>query len=110
MSGKHLTTRSEWQDALRNGRKTIDARVVADDIADLSVGQILRYPGARVRVRQVRFYHSFADLLAHEDWHRIAPDAASEHEVLRLLQDAHLGTERERGAVAIEVETPGGQS
>lgn len=109
MSGRHLTTRPEWEDTLRSGRKTIDARVVADDIAGLAVGQIVRYPGARARVRHIRFYHSFGDLLAHEDWRRIAPDASSREDVLHLLEDSHRETERATGAVAIELEPLGEQ-
>ena len=104
MTKRHLTTRPEWEDALRSGRKTIDARLVADDIADLRVGRVVRYPGARVRVRGMRFYHSFGDLLAQEDWHRIAPDAASRDDVLRLLEEGRRETERETGAVALELE------
>ncbi len=103
-SSRHLRTRPEWEDALRSGRKTIDARLVADDIADLAVGRTVRYPGAQARVRHMRYYHSFEDLLAHEDWRHIAPDASSREEVLAQLRDGHLETVHETGAVAIELE------
>ncbi len=103
-SSRHLRTRPDWEDALRSGRKTIDARLVADDIADLAVGRLVHYPGAHARVRHMRFYHSFEDLLAHEDWRRIAPDASGRDEVLALLEDGHAVTVRETGAVAIELE------
>jgi ASC-1-like (ASCH) protein len=96
--------RPEWEDALRDGRKTIDARLVADDIADVSVGEVIRYPGARVRVRHMRYYTGFADLLAHEDWRRIAPDATSREELRVLFERGHEATVRATGAVAIEVE------
>jgi len=62
---KNLKTRPEWEDALRSGRKTIDARLVADDIAELKVGDRLRYPGAEAQVRRIRFYPGFRDLLAY---------------------------------------------
>lgn len=101
---RHLSMRSEWEDALRDGRKTIDARLVADDIADVRVGEIIRYPGARVRVRHMRFYSGFADLLAHEDWRRIAPDATDPDELRHLFEQGHDVTIRAGGAVAIEVE------
>lgn len=104
MTGRHLTTRPEWEDSLRSGRKTIDARVVADDVAELAIGQLVRYAGARRRVRHIRFYHSFGDLLAHEDWRQIAPDSSSRDEVLHLLENGRLETERQTGAVAIELE------
>ncbi len=59
---RHLSIRPEWENPLREGRKTIDARLVADDIADL---------------------------LAHEDWRRIAPDATDASEIRRLLEGGH---------------------
>ena len=110
VSRKHLKTRPEWEDGLRSGRKTIDARVVADDIANLSVGRIVRYRGARARVRHMRFYHSFRDLLANEDWRKIAPDAAGRDDVLQLLEEGCGETVRETGAVAIELEPIENQS
>ena len=53
--------RPEWEDAIREGRQNIDARLVADDIADVKVGSVIRYPGARVRVTHMRFYAGFND-------------------------------------------------
>jgi len=100
---KNLKTRPEWEDALRSGRKTIDARLVADDIAELKVGDRLRYPGAEAQVRRIRFYPGFRDLLAYEDWHQIAPDASSPDDVLRVLEEGHQATVRATGAVAIEL-------
>ena len=94
MATRKLRTRPEWEDALRSGRKTIDARLVADDIAELKVGDRVRYPGATARVQRIRFYPGFADLLAYEDWHRIAPDAASRDEVLSVLEAGHEATVR----------------
>ena len=104
MATRHLKTRPEWEDALRSGLKTIDARLVADDIAGLEVGDIVRYPGAAVRVRHIRFYPGFGDLLAYEDWPRIAPGASGREEVRRFLEEGHEATVRATGAVAIELE------
>jgi ASC-1-like (ASCH) protein len=101
---KHLKTRPEWEDALRSGRKSIDARLVADDIDGLRVGDHVRYPGAEARVRRIRFYPGFGDLLAHEDWRRIAPDAADRESVQRVLEAGHAATVHQTGAVAIELE------
>jgi ASC-1-like (ASCH) protein len=104
MGRRHLTIRQEWEGAIRDGRKTIDARLVADDIADVDVGHIVHYPGARARVRHMRYYTGFRDLLAHEDWRKIAPDAAGPAELLRALEEGHEATLRASGAVAIEIE------
>ncbi len=104
MPGRPLSMRPEWEDALRSGQKTIDARIVADDIDGLEVGEAVRYPGAQARVKRIRFYPGFGDLLAYEDWRRIAPDAASVEEVRRRLEEGHEGSVRATGAVAIELE------
>jgi len=104
MSRRHLTIRPEWERAVREGRKTIYARLVADDIAGVEVGHIINYPGTRARVRHIRFYTGFRDLLAHEDWRKIAPDAADSAELLRELEAGHEVTIRDSGAVAIEIE------
>jgi ASC-1-like (ASCH) protein len=101
---RRLTTRPEWEDAIRNGAKTIDARLVADDVADLRTEELVDYAGARVRVRRIRYYTGFRDLLQHEDWRRIAPDAATADDLLQLLENGHLATVRASGAVAIEIE------
>jgi ASC-1-like (ASCH) protein len=104
MGRRHLSIRPQWEDAIRGGRKTVDARPVADDVADVRVGTIIRYPGAQVRVTHVRFYPGMIDLLAHEDWRRIDPDAADVEELRRVLEEGHSVTLRDRGAVAIEFE------
>jgi ASC-1-like (ASCH) protein len=96
--------RPEWEDALRSGRKTIDARLVADDVADLQVGQVVHYPGARATVRRIRYYPGFRDLLEHEDCRRIAPDGPDRESLLRLLEKGHQATVRGSGAVAVEIE------
>ena len=91
---------------MRSGRKTIDARLVTDEIDGIKVGDLIHYPGAKARVRHLRFYPGFGDLLSYEDWHRVAPDAASRDEVLRLLVLGHEATVHATGAVAIELERP----
>lgn len=104
MHGRPLSLRAEWADALRDGRKTIDACLVADDIAGLEVGTVVRYPGASLRIKRIRFYPGFGDLLAHEDWRRIAPDAADPGEVQRRVEEEHEATVHATRAVAIELE------
>jgi ASC-1-like (ASCH) protein len=98
MAKRHLTIRPEWGEAVRTGRKSIDARP-ADDVAGLEVGDVVRYSAVRARVARIAFYRGYRDLLAVEDWRQIAPDAADPTEVLRLL-DCPAGA---TGVVAIEL-------
>jgi ASC-1-like (ASCH) protein len=99
-----LQTRPEWEDAVRSGRKTIDARWLTDEIGGLKVGDTVRYPGAKAQVKAIRFYRGFRDLLAHEDWRKISPEANGAHEMLRLLENGHGPTATHNGVVAIELE------
>ena len=46
----------------------------------------------------------FVDLLAYEDWRKIAPDARGPDDVLPLLENGHGATATHGGVVAIELE------
>lgn len=104
MAKRHLYIRPEWDEAIRTGCKDIDARLASDDLAGLEVGDIVRYPAVHARVLRVAYYHGFRDLLATEDWRRIAPNAAAPEEVLRLLEDGRPHGSRPLEVVAIELE------
>jgi ASC-1-like (ASCH) protein len=101
---RHLSIRREWEDAIREGRKDIDARFVDDDVVPLKIGAVVRYPGARVRVTGMRFYAGMRDLLAREDWHRIDPDGSNAEHLRQLLEDGRGSAARHREAVAVEFE------
>jgi ASC-1-like (ASCH) protein len=103
MSKRHLKIRPEWGEALRTGRKDIDARPAGEDVAGLEVGNVVRYPAVHAQVQRIAFYRGYRDLLAVEDWRRIAPDAANQEEAISLLEDAHAGIPHTTGVVAIEV-------
>ncbi|MGP0064943.1 MAG: hypothetical protein ACLQGP_15260 [Isosphaeraceae bacterium] len=105
MTTRHLKTRPDWTEAVRSGRKTIDARLVTDEMDGLKAGDFVQYPGVKARVVHLRFYPGFGDLLSYEDWRRIAPDAAGRDEVYRLLEEGHEATVHRTGAVAIELES-----
>ena len=104
---RRLSMSPEWVRDIHSGRKTIDARLVADDMADIRVGDLVHYPGARVRIRAIRYYASFGDLVAHEDWRKIAPDVASAQDLLDRLRRGRELSEARNGAVALELEPPG---
>jgi ASC-1-like (ASCH) protein len=104
MATRHLTTRPEWTEALRSGRKTVDARPVTYEIDFLKIGDVIQYPGVQARVGSLRFYLSFDALLDYEDWWRIAPEASGRDEVNRLLEVGCEAALYATGVVAIELE------
>jgi ASC-1-like (ASCH) protein len=103
MATRYVTIRPEWVEALRSGRKTLDARPVTFEVDFLKIGDVLQYPGVHARVASLRFYPRFEALLDYEDWSRIAPEASGRDEVKWMLEvepEAIYAT----GVVAIELE------
>jgi hypothetical protein len=47
MGTRKPKTRLECEDPLRNGRKSIDARLVTDRILGIKLGDVIQYPGAQ---------------------------------------------------------------
>jgi ASC-1-like (ASCH) protein len=109
MATRYLRTRPEWADALRSGRKTLDARSVTYEIDGLKAGDIVQFPGDQARVVRLRFYLDFGNLLDYEDWRRVAPDATGRDEVHRLLEEEYQAAVHANGAVAIELESLGAE-
>jgi ASC-1-like (ASCH) protein len=103
MAKRHLEIRPEWGEAIRAGRKDLDARLAAD-IADLKVGDIVRYPAVHARVLRIARYRGYRDLLATEDWRRIAPDASGADEALRLLESGQAGSSYPTEVAVLELE------
>jgi ASC-1-like (ASCH) protein len=104
MTTKRLPLHPGWDEAIRSGRKTIDARPATNDASVLKVGNVVRYPGVRARIQHIRHYWGFRDLVAYEDWRKIAPEAGSRDEALRLLKNGLAETGRNLGVVALELE------
>jgi ASC-1-like (ASCH) protein len=104
MATRYLTTLPEWIEALRCGRKTLDARPVTYEVDFLKIGDVVQYPGFQARVVYLRFYPRFEVLLNYEDWWRIAPEASGRDEVNQLLELGYEVTLYASGVVAIELE------
>jgi ASC-1-like (ASCH) protein len=104
MATRYLTTRPEWVDALRSGRKTIDARPVTYEVDCLKIGDLVQYSSVQARVVYLRFYPRFDALLNFEDWRQIAPEASGLDEVNRVLQVGDNAALPATGVVAIQLE------
>ncbi len=99
----HFEIKPQWEEAIREGRKTIDVRVNAKPYADVEKGDIIRYSSAKVRVKKIRAYPGLSDLLAHEDRRKIVPEAKNNQEALqKLLEGMH--NEPPHGVLAFEIE------
>jgi len=100
----HFTIKSKWEDAIREGLKTIDIRVNAKPYADVEKGDIIQYSSTKVMVKKIRAYPGLSDLLAHEDFRKVAPEAKTYQEALKKLLETIPHNEPPHGVLAFEIE------
>lgn len=100
----HFSIKPQWEEAIREGHKTIDVRVNAKSYADVETEDVIRYSSTKVRVKKIRAYSGLSDLLAHEDYKKIVPEAKSTQEALQKLLEAIPHNAPPHGVLAFEIE------
>lgn len=100
----HFDIKPQWEEDIREGRKTIDVRVNAKPYADVEKEDVIRYSSTKVRVKKIRAYPGLSDLLAHEDRRKIVPEAKNNQEALQKLLETISRNEPPHGVLAFEVE------
>jgi ASC-1-like (ASCH) protein len=100
----HFDIKPLWEEAIREGKKTIDVRVNAQPYADVNKGDIIRYRSTKVKVKKIFAYPGLADLLAHEDYKKIVPEAKNHQEALSCLLEEIHHNEPPHGILAFEIE------
>lgn len=100
----HFDIKPKWEEEIKEGKKSMDVRVNAQPYADVNKGDIIRYRSTYVRVKRIFAYPGLADLLAHEDYKRIVPEAKNNQEALSLLLEEIHHNEPPHGVLAFEIE------
>ena len=97
-----------YYDAIMSGKKTLEVRVGYNSIKKLRSGQLLQletgHTSGVVRIKSIRIYDNFADMLATESWQQIVPQASSDEEALRLLRKIYPPHKECLGVHVIEIE------
>ena len=97
-----------YYDAIMSGRKTLEVRIGYNSIKRLKEGQPLqlknRHAFGVMRIKSIRIYNTFADMLATEPWRQIVPQAESEEGALRLLHKIYPPHTERLGVHVIEIE------
>ncbi|TAN35273.1 hypothetical protein EPN27_04115 [Patescibacteria group bacterium] len=101
----HFDLKPELEKDIREGRKTIDIRINVQPYADVNKGDIIQYRSAKVKVTRIRAYPGLSDLLAHEDYRKIVPEAKSHQEALQRLLEEITHMEPPHGILAFEIES-----
>lgn len=105
---RKLRIKRPYFDAIMSGRKTLEVRVGYDNIKRLTAGELLQLETGRtsgvVRIKSIRIYGSFAEMLATEPWQQIVPQVNDEATALQLLREIYPEHKERLGVHVIEVE------
>jgi ASC-1-like (ASCH) protein len=101
----HFDVKPEWEKDIREGRKTVDVRINVQPYADVNKGDIIEYSSTKVKIKKIHAYPGLSDMLAHEDYRKIVPEAKSHQEALQILLEeiTHMGPPH--GILAFEIES-----
>ena len=108
VSMRKMRIKKPYFDAIMSGRKTLEVRIGYNSIKRLNEGQLLQLENGHVsgvvRIKSIRIYSKFADMLAAEPWREIVPQAKSKEEALRLLHKIYPPHKERLGVHVIEVQ------
>lgn len=100
----HFKIKPEWEEAIRDGKKQLDIRINVKPYADVNKGDVIKYSSTKVQVKRIYAYPGIADLLAHEDFKKIVPEAKDIKEAMaKLLEELHHN-EPPHGILAFQIE------
>ncbi len=105
---RKMRIKRPYFDAIMSGRKTLEVRVGYDNIKRLKAGELLQletgHTSGVVRIKSIRVYDNFADMLATEPWREIVPQVSNEAEAVKLLREIYPASKERLGVHVIEVE------
>jgi len=107
---RSMRVKQRFLDFIRDGSKTLEVRVGYDAIRTIQPGERIRLESRAdryvVRVKDVRTYPTFDNMLRVEAAERIAP-GQSKSEVLKLLKDIYPPHREKLGVVVLELTSDG---
>ncbi len=106
---KDMNLKKPYFQLLADGTKTIEVRVAYENMKKIQSGwEILFRSGddtCLTRVREVRTYSSFEEMLDHEDMRAIGGELGeSRQDLLRAIRDIYPPEKEALGVLAIEIE------
>ena len=105
---RKMRIKRPYYDAIMSGTKTIEVRVGYDSIKRLKAGELLQletsHTSGVVRIKAVRVYRDFADMLGTEAWQQIVPQVKTEEAALRLLREIYPPNKESLGIYVLEID------
>ena len=101
-----MRIKQRFYDFILSGKKTLEVRVGYSAINSIKVGEHIRLmtstESSEVKVKNIRQYKTFEEMLKIETWNSIAPDAKSCEEVFSLLKQIYSTQKEKLGVVVFE--------
>ena len=101
-----MRIKQRFYDFILSGKKPLEVRVGYSAINSIKVGEHIRLmtstESSEVRVKNIRRYKTFEEMLKIETWNSIAPDAKSCEEVFFLLKQIYSTQKEKLGVVVFE--------
>ncbi len=95
---------------IKSEAKTLEVRVRYKNIDRIQAGEIISLvthnESMKIKVKNVRHYHSFEQMLQREPWEKIAPELNSKEEVFSLLKQIYPYRKEKLGVVVFEFSRP----
>ncbi len=103
-----IRVKQRFFDLIRSGQKTLEVRIGYENIKRIRPGehiQLVTFQSTlEVRVKTVRHYRTFRDMLSAEPYQKIAPDSPSEEDVLALLETIYPPHKQALGVIVLELD------
>lgn len=97
-----------YYNAILAGQKPLEVRVGYDSIKRYKAGDLLKLETSQVssvvRVKAIRVYGSFSDMLTVEPWQHIVPDAPDEAAAFKRLREIYPPEKERLGVYVFEIE------
>jgi ASC-1-like (ASCH) protein len=91
-------------DLILSGEKTLEVRVLYPNLRSIQKGELVTLNNqATIRIKDVRRYSTFEEMLSKEEASRIVPGSSRE-ELLRLLKSIYPPHKEQLGVLVLEVE------
>ena len=91
-------------DLILSGEKTLEVRVLYPNLRSIRKGELVNLNNqATIRIKDVRRYSTFEEMLSKEEASRIVPGSNRE-ELLRLLKSLYPPHKEQLGVLVLEVE------
>lgn len=103
---RNMRIKTKYFDLIKSGVKTLEVRVGYDNIKQIKVGEeismLTQSESMVIRVKAIRKYSTFAEMLEHEDPERIAP-GMNKNEVRNLFQNLYPPFKEKLGVFVFEI-------